>query len=439
MEGFEKAKKAGAKFISVQFVDLLGYMKACETTIDHFQDVLDAGGLWFDGSSIQGFVRIHESDMFLKPDMDTLVLMPWTDNKVARVMCSVYNRDGTAFMGDPRNVLKANVEKAKKLGYDFKVGPELEFFLFKEAAGNGGPTTTPDPHDKGSYFDLGPVDEGLNVKREIMLILQEMGLPMERLSHEVAHGQHEIGFKYGDALRMADDTQLIKNVVKIVARKYGLYATFMPKPLFGKNGSGMHVHQSLWKGGENAFAGEGTYGLSQEAHWFVGGQLEHAREMCGVIAPTVNSYKRLVPGYEAPVYVCWGRTNRSAMIRVPEGHGKKASRIEIRCPDPSCNPYLAFSAMLAAGLDGIAKKTEPPKPVDENVYHFDDEKLSKFYVKTLPGSLGEAIAEESKSALLKEALGEHAFGKHLDAQKRQWDDFRLWVSDWEIKTYLPRL
>ncbi|VVC04963.1 Glutamine synthetase [Candidatus Burarchaeum australiense] len=441
MDGFEKVLKAGAKFVSVQFTDLLGNIKACETTINHFEDVMGAGGLWFDGSSIEGFVRIHESDMFLKPDMDTLALLPWTDNKVARVMCSVYNRDGTPFMGDSRNVLKAVLDKAHTLGFEYKVGPELEFFLFRDTQNNGGPTTQPDPHDKGSYFDLSPMDEGVQVKREAMLMLQEMGLTMERLSHEVAHGQHELGFKYGSALKIADDTQLIKNVIKIVAKKYGLYATFMPKPLFGKNGSGMHVHQSLWKAGtdENAFVGEGTYGLSEVAHQFVAGQLEHARGICGVVAPTVNSYKRLVPGYEAPVYICWGRTNRSALVRVPEIHGKKATRLELRCPDPSCNPYLAFAAMLAAGLDGIEKKREPPKPVDENVYHFDDEKLAKFYVKTLPASLAEAIAEEEKSGLLKAALGEHAFGKHIEAQKKQWEAYRLWVADWEIRTYLPRL
>lgn len=439
LDGFEKVINAGAKFVSVQFVDLLGNMKACETTIQHFEEVMDSGGLWFDGSSIEGFVRIHESDMFLKPDMDTLALLPWTENKVASVMCNVYNQNGTPFMGDPRNILKRMVEKAAKAGFEYKVGPELEFFLFKETQGNGSLTTRPDPHDKGSYFDLSPVDEGILVKREAMLLLQEMDIGMERLSHEVAHGQHEIGFKYGDVLKIADDTQLIKNVVKVVAKKYGLYATFMPKPIFGENGSGMHVHQSLWKGNENAFAGSGTYGLSETAIHFAAGQLEHAREICGVVAPTVNSYKRLVPGYEAPVYICWGRTNRSAMIRVPESHGTKATRLELRCPDSSCNPYLAFSVMLAAGLDGIQHKSEPPQAVDENVYHFDDEKLAKFYVKTLPASLGEAIAEEEKSALLKEALGEHAFSKHLAAQKRQWEDYSLWVSDWEIKTYLPRL
>ena len=429
-------KNAGVEFISMQFVDVLGNLKSCETTLKHFEEVQESGGLWFDGSSIQGFTRIFESDMFLKPD-GPLTLLPWTGNKVARVICNVYNRDKTPFEGDPRNVLKRNLEHAEKSGFDYFVGPELEFFLFKDV---NGATTSPDPHDKAGYFDWGPTDEGAEVKREVMLTLQQMGIPMERLSHEVAHGQHEIGFKYDGALEIADRVLLIKSVVKIVAKKHGLYASFMPKPLFGKNGSGMHVHQSLWNGGENVFYGEGNeYNLSDTALSFIAGQMKHARAYAGVIAPTVNSYKRLVPGYEAPVYVCWGRTNRSAMIRVPEVHGKKATRVELRCPDASANPYFAFSAMLAAGLDGIAAKEKPPAAVEENVYEFDDEKLQKFYVQTLPASLGEAMAETRKSGLVKKALGAHAFEKHLAAQERQWNDFRLSVSDWELKTYLPRL
>ncbi|HLC38101.1 MAG TPA: type I glutamate--ammonia ligase [Candidatus Norongarragalinales archaeon] len=432
----DEVKEKGTEFVSMQFVDILGNIKSCETTVEHFEDVNESGGLWFDGSSIQGFTRIYESDMFLKPDGE-FTLLPWTENKVARIICSVYNRDKTPFEGDPRNILKRNLDEAKKKGFDYFVGPELEFFLFKDM---NGATIQPDPHDKGGYFDWSPFDEGSEVKREVMATLQQMGVPMERLSHEVAHGQHEIGFRYSHALEMADRVLLIKSVVKIIAKKHGLYASFMPKPLFGKNGSGMHVHQSLWKNGENAFYGEGNeYNLSETALSFAAGQMKHARAFAGVIAPTVNSYKRLVPGYEAPVYVCWGRVNRSAMIRVPEVHGKKATRIELRCPDASANPYLAFSAMLAAGLDGMENNEKPPAAVEESVYDFDDEKLKKFYVQTLPGSLGEAIEETRKSGLMKKALGEHAFEKHLKAQERQWNEFRLHVTDWEIKTYLPRL
>jgi len=429
-------KKAGVEFVSMQFVDILGNIKSCETTLQHFEEVTEAGGLWFDGSSIQGFTRIFESDMFLKPD-GPFTLLPWANNRIARVPCNVFNRDKTPFEGDPRNVLKRALAQAKEKGFEYFVGPELEFFLFKDV---NGATAQPDPHDKAGYFDWSPLDEGSEVKRETMLTLQQMGVPMERLSHEVAHGQHEIGFKYDSALEMADRVLLIKNVVKIIAKKHGLYASFMPKPLFGKNGSGMHVHQSLWKGNENAFYGEGgEYNLSETALQFVAGQIKHARAFAGVVAPTVNSYKRLVPGYEAPVYVCWGRVNRSAMIRVPEVHGKKATRVELRCPDASTNPYLAFSAMLAAGLDGIDGKLKPPAAVEENVYNFDDAKLKEFYVQTLPGSLGEAMEETRKSPLMAKTLGEHAFSKHLAAQERQWNDFRLSVSDWEIKTYLPRL
>lgn len=437
-EGILKsAKKSGLKFIGLQFVDILGNAKNCEITTSKLEGALNSG-IWFDGSSIEGFARIHESDMLLKPDPKTFMLLPWTENKVARIMCDVYTVDEKPFEGDPRGNLKRVLNEVGKEGFEYKVGPELEFFFFKMPDG----TPTREPSDAGGYWDLSPLDQAVDVKREVILGLDGMGMSIERGSHEVAPGQHEIGIKYGDALTIADNVVIYKNTVKTIAKKHGLLASFMPKPIAGMNGSGMHTHQSLWKNNRNAFFdAKDSYRLSKVAHSFIAGQLQHVRAMSAVVAPTVNSYKRLVPGFEAPVYICWAQINRSSLIRVPRGlKGKEdAVRLELRCPDPSCNPYLAFAAMLSAGFDGVKRKMTPPQPVEENVYHFDDKKLAKYYIKTMPASLNEATRELSKSSLMKEALGEWIFSKLIDVQNKQWDSYRTSVTQWEIDRYLPVL
>jgi glutamine synthetase len=434
----ESAKKSGVKFVSLQFVDIFGTAKNCEITKEKLEDALTSG-LWFDGSSIEGFARIHESDMLLKPDPTTFTLLPWTENKVARIICDVYTVEEKPFEGDPRGNLKHILKKLRGEGFDYKVGPELEFFLFRMT---DGPAPNHEPHDAGSYWDLDPLDLAVDAKREAILDMDMMGLGIERGSHEVAPGQHEIGFRYGDALTIADNVLTYKNTVKIIAKKHGLFASFMPKPIFGINGSGMHTHQSIWKNGKNAFFdADDSYNLSRIARQFIAGQLRHARPLAAVVAPTVNSYKRLVPGYEAPVYICWARINRSALIRVPKSAKgrKEASRVELRCPDPSCNPYLAFAAMLSAGFDGIKKKMTPPEPVEENVYHFDDKKLEKLYIGTLPSSLSEATVELSGSRVMREALGGHIFNKLIEIQRKQWDAYRIQVTPWEMERYLPIL
>jgi glutamine synthetase len=434
----KEAKDKGLKFISLQFVDVFGNAKNCEITPFKLEDALNSG-IWFDGSSIEGFARIHESDMLLKPDMKTFCFLPWTENKVARMMCDVYGIDEKPFEGDPRGNLKRILKKLKEDGFEYKVGPELEFFLFKMTDSI---MPTREPHDAGGYWDLSPLDRAVEAKREVIQHMDAMGLSIERGSHEVAPGQHEIGIGYGDALAVADNVLTYKNTLKIIAKKYGLFASFMPKPIFGMNGSGMHTHQSIWKNGKNAFFdADDKYGLSKIAHRFIAGQLHHARPLAGVVAPTVNSYKRLVPGYEAPVYICWARINRSALIRVPKSiRGKReASRIELRCPDPSCNPYLAFAAMLSAGFDGIRKKMSPPEPLEENVYHFDDKKLEKLHIGMLPASLNGATAELSRSSIMRDSLGEFIFNKLIEIQEKQWDVYRTQVTPWEIERYLPIL
>jgi len=441
-EVLSAAKNAGVEFISLRFTDVLGTQKSATIPFSKLEDVLSAG-FWFDGSSIEGFARVHESDMLLVPDLSTFAPMPWTGNKVARIICDVYGIDEKPYEGDPRFVLKKQLAEAKAAGFDYFVGPELEFFLFSQKDGkltNGKPV--PEPYDSGGYWDLDPLDSAEGIMRDLVPQIESMGVQVERLTHEVSPGQHEIGFRYGNALKMADDVLAIKEATKIMAKRLGLFASFMPKPVFGINGSGMHVHQSLWSKGENAFSDPSdSYGLSKAAKHFIAGQLAHARGLAAVVAPTVNSYKRLVPGYEAPVYICWARVNRSSLIRIPgrtKAHGK-ASRCELRCPDPSCNPYLAFAAMLGAGLDGIKKKLEPPAPVEENVYHFDDDKLAKFYINTLPSSLGEAMGELEKDSVVAGALGKSACSNLLASQKKQWDEYRLQVTPWEIENYLPVL
>src|SRR3989338_3304460 len=384
----EKAKKDEVKFVQLQFTDIHGTIKSVTIPIHKLEESLEKG-TWFDGSSIEGFTRIAESDMFLKPDPTTYAVLPWEagTKATARLICDVYTPDGKPFEGDPRHILKRVMEEAAELGFEYNVGPELEFFIFKpkEETGEIKPVT----HDVAGYFDFSPRDLASEVRKDIIFALEAMGLEVEMSHHEVAPGQHEIDFKYGPALLQADRAITFKHVVKSIAYKHDLYASFMPKPIFGQNGSGMHVHQSLLdiKTGKNAFFDAGdNYKLSAVAKSFIAGQLQHVKGMSAVTAPTVNSYKRLVPGYEAPVYICWAQINRSALIRIPRySPGReKATRAELRCPDPSCNPYLAFAVMLKAGLDGIKNKMEPPKPVEEDVYEFDECKLETHGIDTLP-------------------------------------------------------
>jgi glutamine synthetase len=435
----EEAKHSNVRLIVLQFVDILGTMKSVTLPVEHLEEALDEG-YPFDGSSIEGFVRIYESDMVAMPDPTTFKILPWRphDQKEARLICDIQRPGGKPFESCPRQILKQALHDLKQQGYLYNVGPELEFFLLKI---NGEPLTTPVPHDFGGYFDYSPLDMAVDVRRDATFALQQMGFDIVMSHHEVAPGQHEIDFKFEEALPSADKVITFKTVLKSIALAHGLHATFMPKPFFGQNGSGMHVHQSLFHTatGRNAFFDpQDRYHLSETAYHFIGGQLTYIREIAGFLAPTVNSYKRLTPGYEAPVYICWGRRNRSALIRVPEYFpGREdATRAELRCPDPSCNPYLAFTVMLKAGLEGIRQKIAPPDPVEEDVYEFDDRKLAQFYIKTLPSSLGEAIEAMRGSRLVRDAIGEFAFEKYLAAKETEWDTYRLQVTDWELKQYL---
>ncbi len=435
----EKAKKDGVKFVQLQFTDIHGMAKAVTIPVSKLGESLEKG-TWFDGSSIEGFTRICESDMFLKPDPETYSVIPWENGNhtTARLICDIYTPDGKPFEGDPRQILKKVMAEARDLGYEYNVGPELEFFLFRRNEKGEVTTLT---HDTAGYFDYPPRDLAEDVRKEITIALESMGIEVEMAHHEVAPGQHEIDFKYGSALKTADNATTLKLVVKSIANKHGLYATFMPKPIFGINGSGMHVHQSLFdiKAGKNAFFdANDPYKLSSLARSFVAGQFAHIRSFTAITAPTVNSYKRLVPGYEAPVYIVWARRNRSALIRIPRySPGREAStRAELRCPDPSCNPYLAFAVMLKAGLDGVKRKLTPPEPVEEDVYEFDGAKLAEKNIATLPGSLGEAIEELKKDKVIQEALGQHTYASFIAAKSEEWDNYRIQVSKWEIDKYL---
>ena len=440
------AEDRNLRFVSLQFTDIVGQVKSVQVPMHQLEEAVEHGK-WFDGSSIEGFARIAESDMFLVPDLDTFAEIPWEpglgpDGKEqletgsARVICDVFTPNGDPFPGDPRWVLRRQIERAKGLGFTFNTGPELEFFLLRRSNG----TVEPLPHDAAGYFDLSE-DLGTEVRKEMMNALAAFGIRVETAHHEVATGQHEIDFQYADALRTADNAVTFKTTLKAVAASKGLYATFMPKPFFGINGSGMHTHQSLWdvKKSRNAFSDpKDAYGLSEIARQYIAGTLEHARGMIAVLAPLVNSYKRLVPGYEAPVYVGWARINRSALIRIPQSSkGQYNSvRIELRCPDPSSNPYLAFAAMLAAGLDGIDRKLTPPDPVEENLYHFDAAKLESRRIKQLPGTLREALDELAGDEVIREALGDHIFERFLEAKTEEWDEYRKQVSSWEVERYL---
>jgi len=437
----EKARKENVKFIQLQFTDLHGMIKAVTIPIDKLPECLEKG-TWFDGSSIEGFTRICESDMYLKPDPGTYVLLPWSDSApTARLICDVYTPDGRPFEGDPRFILKKALKEASEMGYEYNVGPELEFFLFRpKETGEMIPAT----HDVAGYFDYSPRDLAVNVRNEIIFVLESLGIEVETSHHEVAPGQHEIDFKYGDALTQADRCITFKHAVKSIANKHGLYATFMPKPIFGAAGSGMHVHQSLFdiRTRKNAFYdGADRYKLSSLAKSFIAGQLAHVKGFCAVTAPTVNSYKRLVPGYEAPVYISWARINRSALIRIPKySPGREQStRVELRCPDPSSNPYLAFAVMLKAGLDGIKKKMSPPEPVEEDIYELDEQKLQEMNIATLPGSLGEALEELKKDRAIQEALGPHTYPLYLKAKKEEWSSYRIQVTAWEHEQYFEKI
>ncbi len=423
------------RFIRLQFSDIVGIAKHITIPIGHWETATQHG-IWFDGSSVEGFARIAESDMYLVPDLNTFMVIPWEmDLSTARVICDVYTPEGVPFEGDPRYVLKRQLKRAAEMGLDYQVGPELEFFLFKRHA--NGDIQPLQPHDQAGYFDVS-TDLAHNVRRQMVDALQAMGITVEASHHEVAIGQSEIDFRYDNALRTADNTITFRLTVKGVAQKNGLHCTFMPKPIAGISGSGMHVHQSLWNIAEGSTAmydADNEYGLSSLALSFIAGQLAHAKALTGIIAPLVNSYKRLVPGYEAPVYISWGRTNRSALIRIPRiSQGRKRStRVELRCPDPSANPYLAFAAMLAAGLDGIEKRMAPPTPAEEDLYHVDGMRAG---LDTLPGDLGEAMEELQKNEVIQAALGQHVFDRYVEAKTQEWNDYRIYVTQWELDRYL---
>jgi len=432
------AEERGVDFIHLQFTDVVGIVKGVTIPVDELPRALEEG-VWFDGSSIQGFARIAESDMYLLPDPATFALIPWEQEPgrvTARLICDVYTPAFEPFAGDPRGVLKRVLAEAREMGYIYQTGPELEFFLFR--MGEDG-EATPCPHDRGGYFDLS-TDLAVEVRKDMVNALNAFGIQVEASHHEVATGQHEIDFQYADALRAADNAVTFKYALKAVAKEHGLYATFMPKPIFGINGSGMHTHQSLIdaRTGKNVFADpEDEYGLSTIAKQFIAGQLAHARGMCAVLAPLVNSYKRLVPGYEAPVYVSWARINRSALIRVPKVSDLQATRLELRCPDPSCNPYLAFAVMLKTGLEGIKREMEPPEPAEENLYHLDLARIRARHMEILPGSLAEALEELAKDTVVQDALGQHVYEQFVEAKTQEWDEYRLQVTPWEVERYLP--
>lgn len=428
------ADENDVEFIRMQFTDIFGQMKNVAITRAQLEKALN-NQIMIDGSSIEGFTRIHESDQYLHPDLDTFVILPWRPQheRVARLICDVYNPDGTPFVGDPRHVLKNVLDKAAKLGYTFNVGPECEFFLF-DTDEHGRPTTQ--TSDEAGYFDLGPLDHGEGTRREICIALEAMGFEIEASHHEVAAGQHEIDFKYADALTAADNIMTFKLAVKTIAQRNGLHATFMPKPIFGMNGSGMHTNMSLFKDGKNIFFDEnGERKLSREAYSFIAGLLEHAKSLVAVTNPLVNSYKRLVPGYEAPVYLAWSASNRSALIRIPAARGQ-STRVELRCPDPSCNPYLALAVCLAAGLNGIERGLVPPEEVTENIFSMDARTRADNGIDNLPGTLFEALELMKRDPLMADTLGPHAYESFLAGKYHEWDTYRTQVTEWETEQYM---
>ena len=422
------------EFIRLQFTDIMGNLKNVAITSSQLEKALD-NKCMFDGSSIEGFVRIEESDMYLYPDFSTLEIFPWRpqQGKVARLICDVYRPNGEPFEGDPRYVLRRAIREAEKMGYTFAVGPECEFFLFHTDE-NGLPTTL--THEKAGYFDLGPVDFGENARRDMVLTLEEMGFEIEASHHEVAPAQHEIDFKYDEALRTAENIMTFKLTVKSIAKRHGLHATFMPKPKYGVNGSGMHINMSLMKDGKNIFHdSNGELGLSKEAYYFIGGIMKHMKGMTAITNPLVNSYKRLVPGYEAPVYIAWSAKNRSPLIRIPAARDE-GTRIELRSPDSSANPYLALAVCLQAGLDGIRNQIMPPKSVDCNIFQMTEKERIESDIEEIPGTLIEAVSEMEKDPFMREVLGDHVYEKYIAAKKQEWQDYRSQVTDWELNRYL---
>ena len=432
-----QVQKDNVKFVQLQFTDIFGIVKGVTIPVNHLSQSLQ-NGTWFDGSSIEGFARIAESDMYLKPDISTYAVIPWLkseEGNTARFICDIYKPSGEPFEGDPRFILKQIIAEAKKMGFEYNTGPEMEFFLFHKENG-----LKPLPHDTAGYFDLS-TDRADHIRREMTRALESFGINVEATHHEVALGQHEIDFRYGDALKTADSAVTLKFTLKAIAQKYDLHATFMPKPLSGINGSGMHVHQSLFdlKRKCNVFYDEkDRYKLSQTAYYFIAGQLAHIKAMSAILSPIVNSYKRLVPGFEAPVYISWARMNRSALIRVPRIFAERpeSTRVELRCPDPSCNIYLALAVMLKAGLDGIKKKLKPPAPVEEDIYDFNEAKLTEKKIDTLPYSLWYALKELKKDLIIREALGQHTYERYIEAKTKEWDEFRVQVTKWELDKYL---
>ncbi len=434
---FKMCKENDVKFIRLWFTDILGFLKGFAITLDELEGAIEEG-MGFDGSSIQGYARIDESDMIAKPDLKTFQILPWRpkEKSVARMFADIYEPDGTPYMGDPRWALKRNLKKAHDLGYTFYVGPELEYFYFKSSEGK------PEILDNGGYFDLTPMDSATELRRETILTLEAMGIRVEYSHHEVAPSQHEIDLHYTDALSMADNAMTYRLVVKEIAMKHGVYATFMPKPMFGQNGSGMHTHQSLFQGDKNAFfEPKDPFHLSSTAKSYIAGILKHAPEFTSITSQWINSYKRLVPGYEAPVYLSWARRNRSALVRIPmyKPGKEKATRVELRSPDPACNPYLAFAVMLAAGLKGIEKGYELREPVEEDIFEMSEEERNRHGIESLPGNLLEAIQLTEKSELVKEALGDHIFEKFIANKKIEWDQYRTHVSQFELDRYLAIL
>ena len=431
-------KEKNVNFFRLQFVDIFGFLKNIALPLSQIEKALD-GKIMFDGSSIEGFVRINESDMYLKPDYDTFVVMPWREkdgSNAARIICDVYKPDGTPFIGCPRNNLKRVLAEAKKLGYTMNVGTEAEFFLFRKDA-DGRATTITD--DVTGYFDVEPDDAGIDCRRKIIKTLEAMGFEIEASHHEVAEGQHEINFKYADALTAADNTVTFKWVVRSIAAEFGLHATFMPKPVFGINGSGMHTNQSLFNlDGTNAFYDEkGPLELSPVAYKYIAGIMKNAKGFCAVTNPLVNSYKRLVAGYEAPVYVAWSASNRSALVRIPASRGM-GTRTEVRCPDPACNPYLAFAMMLGAGLDGIKNDLPVPDAVNADIFEMTAAEKKEAGIASLPANLYEAVQELKASPIALDALGPHILAKYIEGKEKEWDSFRIAITDWEHNTYLSR-
>ena len=422
------------QFIRMQFTDIFGQLKNVAITASQIERAVN-NEIMMDGSSIEGFVRIEESDQYLWPDLDTFAVLPWRPQygKVARLICDVHNPDGTSFQGDPRSVLKRELRRAELLGYTFNVGPELEFFLFQTDE-NGRPTTQ--TSDEAGYFDLGPLDHGESTRREVTLALEQMGFEIEASHHELAAGQHELDFKYAEALHTADNIMTFKLAVKTLAQKNGLHATFMPKPVYGAAGNGMHVNMSLFQNGRNAFYDESAPNqLSPLATQFIAGLLAHARGFCALTNPLVNSYTRLVPGYEAPCYPAWSTSNRSALIRIPAPRGQ-GTRVELRSPDPTCNPYLVFAACLAAGLDGIEKGLTPPNPISRNIYEMTAEERNACGLESLPGTLEAAIRALEADSVVLDALGPHTALQYITGKLREWEEYRTQVSQWELDKYL---